>query len=211
MSFPVLRATVLLERAETLDDARDAAAALGPCYLEISGGAARRAGNGGGPRSCTSPRNFVEDAESLEPPPDPSARALWDDDDALLAKLEASVDPDDDGDHVLFKVLGRDDGALVGGALLGGRSLAKRLLQADRDAVDFEEPILLNGVLKGFLRGSAKVARDGNDGDAQTPDRGAGAPGAPAPAPETATPKGKSSMKSVAKGIGNMLGIRKKK
>ncbi|KAK7233507.1 inositol polyphosphate 5-phosphatase [Aureococcus anophagefferens] len=211
VSFPVLRATVLLERAETLDDARDAAAALGPCYLEISGGAARRAGNGGGPRSCTSPRNFVEDAESLEPPPDPSARALWDDDDALLAKLEASVDPDDDGDHVLFKVLGRDDGALVGGALLGGRSLAKRLLQADRDAVDFEEPILLNGVLKGFLRGSAKVARDGNDGDAQTPDRGAGAPGAAAPAPETATPKGKSSMKSVAKGIGNMLGIRKKK
>ncbi|KAH8069520.1 hypothetical protein JL721_5824 [Aureococcus anophagefferens] len=192
VSFPVLRATVLLERAETLGGARDAAAALGPCYLEISGGAARRAGNGGGPRSCTSPRNFVEDAESLEPPPDPSASALWDDDDALLAKLEASVDPDDDGDHVLFKVLGRDDGALVGGALLGGRSLAKRLLQADRDAVDFEEPILLNGVLKGFLRGSAKVARDGNDGDAQTPDRGAGAAGAPAPAPETATPKGKS-------------------
>ncbi|KAH8056002.1 hypothetical protein JL722_7827 [Aureococcus anophagefferens] len=133
---------------------RDAAAALGPCYLEISGGAARRAGNGGGPRSCTSPRNFVEDASRRAAADRP--RALWDDDDALLAKLEASVDPDDDGDHVLFKVLGRDDGALVGGALLGGRSLAKRLLQADRDAVDFEEPILLNGVLKGFLRGSAK-------------------------------------------------------
>ncbi|KAH8096395.1 hypothetical protein JL720_3766 [Aureococcus anophagefferens] len=206
VSFPVLRATVLLggdaSTAATPRPrsgpatSRSPAARRGARATAAARGAARRRATSSRTRSRSSRRG-------------PSA--LWDDDDALLAKLEASVDPDDDGDHVLFKVLGRDDGALFGGALLGGRSLAKRLLQADRDAVDFEEPILLNGVLKGFLRGSAKVARDGNDGDAQTPDRGAGAPGAAAPAPETATPKGKSSMKSVAKGIGNMLGIRKKK
>lgn len=203
VGFANLRATLHLDGVETLDDARAAAAALGPCYVAVGDGAP----DDGRPRA-TSAKAFVEDAESLEPPPEPSARALWDDDDPLLARVVARADPDDDAHHLIFRVLERDEPELVAAAILPGRALAQRLLDAGPDGlVDFEEPLLLHGTLRGVLRGTAVLARRDPP---STPSADAHR-AAPPPPPDTATPKGKSVTKSVAKGIGNMLGLRKKK
>ena len=62
-----------------------------------------------------------------------------------------------------------------------------------------------------YQRGNRSLLHNLQASGAPTNAADADAGAAAAPAPETATPKGKSSMKSVAKGIGNMLGIRKKK